>query len=77
MKGSTLGPVLFNVNLIDLLLVEHYKSDLSRYECSTTPNDCRRTFLETIPDLGITQDNLFNWFCYNSFKANASKCNLF
>ena len=25
----------------------------------------------------ITLDNLFNWFCNNSFKTNASKCHLF
>ena len=34
-------------------------------------------FFETISDLEITLDNLFNWFCYNDFKANASKCHLF
>ena len=28
-------------------------------------------------DLGITLDNLFNLFCYNDFKAKASKCHLF
>ena len=35
------------------------------------------TFLETTSNLKITLDNLFNWFCYNNFKANASKCHLF
>ena len=35
------------------------------------------TFLETTSNLKITLDNLFNWFCYNNFKANALKCNLF
>ena len=33
--------------------------------------------METILDLGITLDNLFNLFCYNDFKAKASKCHLF
>ena len=33
--------------------------------------------METLSDLEITLDNLFNWFCYNNFKANAAKCNLF
>ena len=35
------------------------------------------TFLETTSNLKITLDNLFNWFFYNNFKANALKCNLF
>ena len=33
--------------------------------------------METISDLEVTSDNLFNWFCYNDFKANTSKCHLF
>ena len=33
--------------------------------------------METISDVEITLDNLFNWLCYNNFKANVSKCNLF
>ena len=73
-QGSILGPLLINVNLIDLFLAEHYKSDFSN---DTTPYNCRSTFLETISDLQITLDNLFNWFCYISFKANALKCHLF
>ena len=33
--------------------------------------------METISDLQVTLDNLFNWFSYNNFKANASKFYLF
>ena len=33
--------------------------------------------METISDLEITLDNLFNWFCYNDSKTNASKCHVF
>ena len=57
--------------------MEHYKSDFSNYADDTTPYNCGSTFFETISDLEITLDNLFNWFCYNNFKANASKCHLF
>ena len=76
-QGSILGPLLFNANLIDLFLAEHYKSDFSIYADDTNSYNCRSTFLETISDLEITLDNLFNWLCYNNFKANASKCHLF
>ena len=68
-QGSILGPLLFNVNLIDLFLAEHYKSDFSNYADDTTPYNCGSTFFETISDLEITLDNLFNWFCYNYFRA--------
>ena len=62
---------------MDLFLAEHYKSDFSNYVDDTAPYNCRSTFLETISDLEITLDKLFNWFCYNNFKANASKCHFF
>ena len=75
-QGSILGPLLFNVNLINLFLAEGYKSDFSNYADDTTPYNCGSTFLETILDLGITLDNLFNLFCYNDLKAKASKCHL-
>ena len=76
-QGSILGLLLFNVNLMGFSLAEHYKSNFSNYADDTTPYNCRSTFLETISDLEITLNNLFNWFCYNNFKANASKCHLF
>ena len=76
-QSSILGPLLFNVNLTDLLQEEHYKSDFSYYTDDTTPYTCRNTFLKTISDLEITLDNLFNCLYYNNFKANASKCHLF
>ena len=31
----------------------------------------------TISEVEIPLDNLFNRFCYDNFKANASKCHLF
>ena len=71
-QGSILGPLLFNVNLIDLFLAERYKSDFSNYADDTTPYNCGSAFFETIADLKITLDKLFNWFGYNYFKANAS-----
>ena len=32
--------------------------------------------MDTISDLEITLNSLFNWFSYNNFKANASKYHL-
>ena len=76
-QGLILDPLLFNVNLIEPFLVEHYKSVISNYADDTTPWNCKNAFLETISNLEITLDKLFNWFCYNNFKANNSKWNLF
>ena len=36
-QGSILGPLLFKVNLIDLTLADHYKSDFYNYADDTTP----------------------------------------
>ena len=58
---SILRPLLFNVNLIDPFLAEHCKSDFSNYADDTTPYNCGGTFFETVSDLEITLDNLFNW----------------
>ena len=76
-QGSILGPVLFNINIIDLFLIEHYRSDFSSYPDDTTQYNCGNTFLEVISDLEITTDNLSDWFCCNNFKVNPSKCHLF
>ena len=35
-QGSILGPLLYNINIIDLFLIEHYKSDFSSYVDDTT-----------------------------------------
>ena len=53
-QGSILGLLLFNINIIDLFLIEHYRSDFSSYADGTTPYNCGNTFLEVISDLETT-----------------------
>ena len=62
-QGSILGPLLFNISIIDLF-------DFSNYADDTTPYNCGNTFLKVISDLETTIDNLCNWFCCNNFKVN-------
>ena len=38
-QGSILGLLLFNVNLIDLFIAEHYKLDFSNYASTTLPTN--------------------------------------
>ena len=76
-QGSILSPLLFNINIIDFFLIEHYRSGFSNYAYDTTPYNCENTFLEVISDLETTISNLFDWFCCNNFKVNPSKCHLF
>ena len=59
-QGSLLGLLLFSINIIDLFLIEHYRSDFSNYADDTTPYNCGNTFLEVISDLETTIDNLFD-----------------
>ena len=35
-QGSVLGPLLFDINVIYLFLIEHYRSDFSNYADDTT-----------------------------------------
>ena len=59
-QGLILGPLLFNINIIDLLIIEQYKSDFSNYADDTAPYNCGKTFLEAILDLKMTIDNIFD-----------------
>ena len=72
-QGSILDSLLFNINIIDLFLIEHYRSDYSSYADDTTTYNCENTFLEIISDLETTIENLFDWFCCNNFKVNLCK----
>ena len=42
-----------------------------------TPYECGKNYDEVINKLEDTLEKLFNWFQYNNFKANASKCHFF
>ena len=76
-KGSLLGSLVFNINISDIFLTEQYKSHFFNYADSTTPKNCWDTLLPAISDLEIRADNLFHWFCYNSFEAVPWKCHFF
>ena len=47
-QASILCQLLFNTNIIDIFLIEQYKTDFSKYANDTTPYNCTNTFLEAI-----------------------------
>ena len=75
-QGSILGPLLFNIDLIDLFFICE-KDDIASYADDTTPYTCARdTSTTVISELQSTSEKLLNWFEKNNLKANLEKCHL-
>ena len=72
------------VKFLTLCLVSQYRHNIpfanravqnrffKLYTTKHTPYNYWNTFLEVMSDLQKRIENLFDWFCYNKFKANAS-----
>ena len=74
-QGSILGPLLFNIDLIDLFY-ECEESNINSYTGDTTPYSCARDTQTLISELKFISSKLFHWFQYNHLKANPGKCHL-
>ena len=62
-QESILGSLLFNIDICELLFVD-MSSDIANYADDTTLYE-------------LTIYKIFNWFKYNNFKSNATKCHFF
>ena len=51
--------------------------DFASYADDTTPYECAPYYDELKENLELAIYKIFNWFKYNNFKANASKCCFF
>ena len=71
-QRSILGPLLFNIDLIDLFY-ECEESDIASYAEDTTSYSCGTDTQSAIAELQITANKLFHWFEYNQLKANPGK----
>ena len=58
-QGPILGPLLFNIDLIDLFFICE-NDDIASYTDDTTPYTCARD--KGISELQSTSEKLFNWF---------------
>ena len=71
-QESILGPLLFNINMIDLFY-ECEENDIANYADDTTQYSCGTDIPTVISEL---QHKVFNWFGNNHMKANPGKCHL-
>ena len=75
-QGSILGPKLFNIDICDVFFVD-MSSDIANYGDDTTPYECAPYYDKLKENLELAIYKIFNWFKYNNFKANATKCRFF
>ena len=52
-------------------------SDIANHGDDTTPYKCTPYYDKLKENLELTIYKIFNWFKYNNFKANATKCHFF
>ena len=74
-QGSILGPILFNIFLIDLFFIIE-DTDISSYVDDNTPYISADIIDGVIKSLEEASEILFNWFNDNLMKINAGKCHL-
>ena len=74
-QGSILGPLLFNVFLVDLLFIIE-DTDIASYADDNTPYVIAENIDEVIKSFEEASEILFKWFNDNLIKINVCKCYL-
>ena len=74
-QGSILGPLLFNIFLIDLFFIVE-NIDIASYADDNTPYIGANNITEVIISLEKATDTIFKWFSDNLMKSVADKCHL-
>ena len=70
-----LGPLLFNIDLIDLFL-QCEDDNISSYADDTTPYCCAQDISSVISELQRIAKKKFDWCRNNHMKANPEKCHV-
>ena len=73
---SILCSLLFNIDISDLFFVE-MSYGIANDEDDTTPCKFVPYYDKLKENLELTMYKIFNWFEYNNFKSNATKCHFF
>ena len=71
-QGSILGPLLFNIFLVDLFCI-HSDIDIANFADDNTPYLSAKNVEDVIESLERASVSLFRWFENNLFKGNADK----
>ena len=71
-QGSILGPLLFNIFINDLFLLQ-IKSEICNFADDNTLYSCDKELGTVISNLKYDMTNILNWFRYYSMKANPDK----
>ena len=74
-QGSLLGPLLFNIFLIDLFFITE-DTDIASYADDNTPYVIADNKDGVIKSLEETSEILFKWFNDNLMRINGDKCHL-
>ena len=74
-QGSILGPLLFNICLIDLFFIIE-DTDIASYVDDSTPYIIANNINGVIKSLEEASEILLKWFNDNLMRINADKCNL-
>ena len=75
-RGSILGPLLFNIFINDFFLIFN-SIETASYTDSNTPYCYYKNFEDVITCSERAVDDLFTWFNNNGMKASADKYNFF
>ena len=74
-QGSILGPLIFNIDLIDIFyILSNY--DIASYADDNTPYVTCETMESLIESLKKIAEEIFKWFKNNEMQANADKCHV-
>ena len=74
-QGSILGPLLFNINTLDMFF-EQKDVNFAAYADDNTPYFCDKNLEVILSKLQICALKLLEWFSNNYMKMNSHKCHL-